>query len=101
MRHFDIVSMSQSLDFINLMTYDIHGTRDANIPSIGNRALAHADLTEMRESLDLLWRNNINPAKINLGIRLLRKKPRLPFPTPGGEYGSMRELCARCSRDRI
>jgi chitinase len=45
------------------MTYDIHGVWDANIPSLGAFVRAHTNLTEIEDSLDLLWRNNIDPAR--------------------------------------
>ncbi|KAK0630523.1 glycoside hydrolase superfamily [Bombardia bombarda] len=68
LRHFDIVAIDPIVDFLNVMTYDLHGTWDSNSPWIGAVALAHTNITEIDISLDLLWRNNINPAKINLGI---------------------------------
>ncbi|KAK3386681.1 putative chitinase [Podospora didyma] len=68
MRNFDIVAIDPIVDFLNIMTYDLHGTWDGTDPFIGAVALAHTNLTEIQESLDLLWRNNINPSKVNLGI---------------------------------
>ena len=68
LRGFDIVAIDPVVDFLNLMTYDLHGTWDGTDPYIGAVALAHTNLTEIQQSLDLLWRNNINPSKVNLGI---------------------------------
>ncbi|KAK3322953.1 glycoside hydrolase superfamily [Apodospora peruviana] len=68
LRGFDIVSLEASVDWFNVMTYDLHGTWDAIDPWIGNIMLAHTNLTEIRETMDLLWRNNISPSKVNLGI---------------------------------
>ncbi|KAJ5621955.1 chitinase [Penicillium herquei] len=68
MQHFDIVSIDPIIDWFNIMTYDLHGTWDSSDPYIGSVALAHTNLTEITESLDLLWRNNIDPAKVNLGL---------------------------------
>ncbi|KAK0625190.1 glycoside hydrolase superfamily [Bombardia bombarda] len=68
LRNFDIVAIDPIVDFLNLMTYDLHGTWDGTDPFIGAVALAHTNLTEIQQSLDLMWRNNINPAKVNLGI---------------------------------
>ena len=50
------------------MTYDLHGTWDAIDPFIGAIMLAHTNLTEIRQSMDLMWRNKISPAKVNMGI---------------------------------
>lgn len=68
LRGFDIVAIDPVVDFLNIMTYDLHGTWDGTDPYIGAVALAHTNLTEIQQSLDLLWRNNINPSKVNLGI---------------------------------
>ncbi|KAK3321874.1 hypothetical protein B0H66DRAFT_638391 [Apodospora peruviana] len=68
MRGFDIASLATHIDWFNVMTYDLHGTWDAIDPWIGNIMLAHTNLTEIRQTMDLMWRNNIPPAKINLGM---------------------------------
>jgi DUF917 family protein len=44
------------------------GTWDAGDPYIGNIMLAHTNLTEIRQTMDLLWRNNIDPSKVTMGI---------------------------------
>ncbi|KAF3384739.1 LysM domain-containing protein [Penicillium rolfsii] len=68
MQHFDIVSIDPIVSWFNIMTYDLHGTWDGNDPYIGTVALAHTNLTEIEQSLELLWRNNIEPSKVNLGL---------------------------------
>jgi chitinase len=50
------------------MTYDLHGVWDANDPFIGSVVAAHTNLTEIRLTMDLLWRNNINPSQVTLGL---------------------------------
>lgn len=80
MQHFDIVSIDPIIDWFNVMTYDLHGTWDSSDPYIGSVALAHTNLTEITESLDLLWRNNIDPAKVNLGLGFYGRST-LPFPS--------------------
>ncbi|KAF2223854.1 hypothetical protein BDZ85DRAFT_296016 [Elsinoe ampelina] len=67
LRHFDVSGMNQYVDWINLMSYDLHGIWDADNP-IGNQILAHTNLTEIDLALDLFWRNNIPPEDIVLGI---------------------------------
>ena len=57
----------QHVDFANFMTYDLHGTWDANDP-IGSHVLAHTNLTEISQALDLMWRNDVDPSKVNLGL---------------------------------
>ncbi|KAJ5933736.1 chitinase [Penicillium verhagenii] len=68
LQHFDIVSIDPIIDWFNIMTYDLHGTWDGDDPYVGAVAMAHTNLTEITESLDLLWRNNIDPARVNLGL---------------------------------
>jgi chitinase len=63
MRGFDIVKIDPIIDFFNIMTYDIHGTWDSTDPAIGAIAQAHTNLTEIELSLQLLWRNHIDPAR--------------------------------------
>ena len=60
--------MEPYLDWFNMMTYDIHGVWDASIDSLGPIAQAHTNLTEIKMGLELLWRNNINPARVVLGL---------------------------------
>ncbi|KAH7146903.1 hypothetical protein B0J13DRAFT_664619 [Dactylonectria estremocensis] len=67
MRHFDITASAKAVDYVNVMSYDLHGIWDANNP-IGSQVLAHSNLTEIDLALDLFWRNKVDPAKINLGI---------------------------------
>jgi chitinase len=44
------------------------GVWDSNVTSIGSYAYAHTNLTEINSALELLWRNNINPQRVNLGL---------------------------------
>jgi len=60
--------MEPIIDFFNVMTYDLHGTWDAGVKSIGNIVQAHTNLTEINLALQLLWRNNIDPANVNMGL---------------------------------
>lgn len=55
------------MDEFNLMAYDLHGTWDRDDP-IGPYVYSHTNLTEIDLALDLFWRNNITPNKINLGL---------------------------------
>ncbi|KAK2032539.1 putative chitinase [Colletotrichum zoysiae] len=68
LRGFDIKNIEPHLDFFNIMTYDIHGVWDQNVTSIGPYAFAHTNLTEIQTGLELLWRNNVNPQRVNLGL---------------------------------
>jgi GH18 family chitinase len=67
LRWFDLPHLVQYSNFINLMSYDLHGTWDQN-NEIGNKMYAHTNLTEVELALQLFWRVGIDPALINLGI---------------------------------
>ncbi|KAK3313314.1 glycoside hydrolase superfamily [Apodospora peruviana] len=68
LKGFDIVNLEPHIDFFNVMTYDIHGVWDKTISVLGPYAHAHTNLTEIEDALKLLWRNNINPERVNLGL---------------------------------
>lgn len=44
------------------------GTWDANNPWIGSIVNSHTNLTEIVGAMDLLWRNDIDPAKVVMGL---------------------------------
>lgn len=50
------------------MTYDLFGTWDTTDSYIGPYVYADTNMTQTILDMDLLWRNNINPQKVNLGI---------------------------------
>ncbi|KAI5291816.1 hypothetical protein KEM54_006393, partial [Ascosphaera aggregata] len=68
LRHFDIAKMEKTIDWFNVMSYDLHGTWDNDNRWTGPYVRAHTNLTEINTSLELLWRNNIDPAKVVLGL---------------------------------
>jgi chitinase len=92
LRHFDIQKTSEAVDWINLMSYDLHGIWDRDNP-IGAQILGHTNLTEVDMALDLLWRNSVEPDKVVLGIGFYGRsfkledskcnKPGCPFAGPG------------------
>ncbi|KAL2683336.1 hypothetical protein Neosp_007806 [[Neocosmospora] mangrovei] len=72
LRHFDLKGMETYVDWINLMSYDLHGVWDSDNP-IGNQVLAHTNLTEIDYALDLtnhaqFWRVGVEPSSIVLGL---------------------------------
>uniref|UniRef100_A0A0P0BUL1 chitinase n=1 Tax=Hypocrella siamensis TaxID=696354 RepID=A0A0P0BUL1_9HYPO len=67
LRWFSIERMAAYADWINLMTYDLHGTWDSTDP-IGSIIQAHTNLTEIKDAASLLWRNNVPPEKVVLGL---------------------------------
>jgi chitinase len=66
LRNFDLTAVDHA-DWVNVMSYDLHGVWDATNP-IGNRVLSHTNITEIKLALDLFWRNKVPAGKLNLGL---------------------------------
>ncbi|CEJ93482.1 hypothetical protein VHEMI09064 [[Torrubiella] hemipterigena] len=80
LRHFDLPGMVPHVDWINLMSYDLHGLWDSSNP-IGNHVLAHTNLTEIDLALDLFWRVDIKPQDIVLGLGFYGRSFHLTSPS--------------------
>jgi chitinase len=50
------------------MAYDLHGVWDGNNPYTQAIVQSHTNLTEIDLAAQLLWRNNIDPSKVVLGM---------------------------------
>lgn len=68
LQNFDLPGMMENVDWVNLMSYDLHGTWDRNDTWIGPVVAAHTNLTEIDEALKLFWRAGVQPAQITLGL---------------------------------
>ncbi|KAL2266866.1 hypothetical protein VTJ83DRAFT_4143 [Remersonia thermophila] len=68
LRHFDIAELEKSVEFFNIMSYDLHGLWDKGNKWLGAFLNSHTNMTEITEHLDLFWRNNVNPDKVTLGL---------------------------------
>jgi chitinase len=110
LKGFDIVSMSPYVDSFNFMSYDIHGTWDGNSPYTKSVIQPHTNLTEITEGLDLLWRNNIDPAKVVLGLGFYGRSFTLSDPTcttpgcpfsGGGDQGECTQTSGILSNSEI
>jgi GH18 family chitinase len=53
LQHFDLPGMLATTDFVNIMSYDLHGTWDGTDPWIGKVVGAHTNLTEIKNTLQL------------------------------------------------
>ncbi|KAJ5906723.1 uncharacterized protein N7473_003639 [Penicillium subrubescens] len=69
LKGFDIVGISNYMDWFNFMSYDIHGIWDSSSEWTNSVVNLHTNLTGAH-SLALFgtFRNNINPAKVALGL---------------------------------
>ncbi|KAF4906599.1 Chitotriosidase-1 [Colletotrichum fructicola] len=66
LRHFDLKAVDH-VDFVNVMSYDLHGVWDGKNP-IGQHIYGHTNLTEMEQAFDLFWRNDVPANKLNMGL---------------------------------
>ncbi|RAL14681.1 bacteriodes thetaiotaomicron symbiotic chitinase [Aspergillus homomorphus CBS 101889] len=86
LKGFDLAGMAKYVDFFNFMAYDIHGTWDGTSKWTSSVVNPHTNLTEISAGLDLLWRNNIDPSKVLLGLGFYGRSFTLADPscnTPG------------------
>ncbi|KAF3112314.1 hypothetical protein TWF706_010901 [Orbilia oligospora] len=67
LRWFDLEKIHPNVDFINVMSYDLHGIWDSTNP-IGPQVLGHTNMTEIDLALDLFWRTNVPSSKVHLGV---------------------------------
>lgn len=87
LRWFDLKAVDY-VDFVNIMSYDLHGVWDSTNP-IGNNIYAHTNLTEIKLAMDLFWRNGVKADKLNLGLGFYGRSFQLSDPTcyqPGCQF---------------
>ncbi|RDW83598.1 glycoside hydrolase family 18 protein [Aspergillus mulundensis] len=80
MRWFDLPGMLKYADWMNLMSYDLHGVWDSSNP-IGSVLHAHTNLTEIKLAAELLWRVNVKPHQVALGFGFYGRSFTLSDPT--------------------
>ncbi|EAQ91551.1 hypothetical protein CHGG_03486 [Chaetomium globosum CBS 148.51] len=91
LRGFDVAGMIEHIDWFNVMSYDIHGTWDGNSKWTQPLALPHSNISEIRDGLNLLWRNNVPRHKVVLGLAFYGRSFTLKSAscnTPGCEFRS-------------
>lgn len=98
---FDIKEIAKASDYVNFMTYNLHGAWDVNDP-IGSHVLAHTNLTEINSALDLLWRNEVPANKVNLGLAFYSRTFQLADKDcwkPGCKFkgGGLKGACTKTS----
>ncbi|OBT95257.1 hypothetical protein VE01_07622 [Pseudogymnoascus verrucosus] len=89
LQHFDVKGMEPHVDWFNIMSYDIHGVLDSSNRFSGPFARPHANLTEIDESLSLLWRAGLSAGNVVLGLGWYGRSFKLADPsctTPGCRF---------------
>ena len=67
LQHFDLSGLQDSVDWFNLMAYDLHGVWDAESKFVGPYIAPHTNITEIDAALDLLWRAGVDSSKVVMG----------------------------------
>uniref|UniRef100_A0A8H7XM16 GH18 domain-containing protein n=1 Tax=Psilocybe cubensis TaxID=181762 RepID=A0A8H7XM16_PSICU len=68
LQHFDLPALLKSADWVNIMTYDLHGVWDKNDTNVGPFVLAHTNLTEIMDTMQLFRNVQIDPSQMVMGI---------------------------------
>ncbi|KAH5292828.1 hypothetical protein HBI11_188100 [Parastagonospora nodorum] len=101
LQHFDLSSLVKSVDWFNIMSYDLHGTWDKGNKWTGASLNSHTNLTEVDLAMDLLWRNDVDPTKVVLGLAFYGRAFSMTSETcstPGCAYESGAQK-GKCSRE--
>ncbi|EJT79718.1 hypothetical protein GGTG_04802 [Gaeumannomyces tritici R3-111a-1] len=101
LQHFDLKALSKSVDWFNVMSYDLHGTWDKGNEWTGAFLNTHTNLTEIDQALDLIWRNDIDPGTVVLGLGFYGRAFTVTSPSciePGCTFESGAEM-GECSRE--
>ncbi|KAH8768982.1 family 18 glycosyl hydrolase [Diaporthe sp. PMI_573] len=87
LQHFDLKAIQPNVDWFNFMSYDLHGTWDAQSKFLGPNIAPHTNVTEIDLGLDLLWRAGVKPEKVIMGFGWYGRSFTLTDPscnTPNG-----------------
>ena len=68
LRGFDPKAMEPYVDFFSFMSYDLHGSWDADIKALGSLVRPQTDIREIANDSVPLFFDDLNPAKINFGL---------------------------------
>ncbi|KAH6608262.1 chitinase (class v) [Trichoderma cornu-damae] len=80
LQNFDIKALESQVDWFNIMTYDVHGSWDIDNQWTGPWVNSHTNMTEIQQALDLLWRNDISPTKVTMGMSFYSRSFTLTDP---------------------
>ncbi|KAI3088813.1 CAZyme family GH18 [Penicillium roqueforti] len=80
LQHFDLKELAKHVSFFNIMSYDMHGIWDEGNKWTGSYLNAHTNLTEIKQGMDLLWRNDVNPDQVVMGLAFYGRT----YTTSGG-----------------
>ncbi|KAH6671248.1 glycoside hydrolase superfamily [Halenospora varia] len=67
LRGFDAKAMESSVDWFGFMAYDLHGSWDTDVKTLGSLVRGQTDIRDISSDTLPLWFAGLNPAKINFG----------------------------------
>lgn len=68
LRGFDPKAMEPYVDFFGFMAYDLHGSWDSDVQTLGSIVRGQTDIREIYHDTQPLWFDTLDPAKINFGL---------------------------------
>ncbi|KAF2206905.1 carbohydrate-binding module family 18 protein [Cercospora zeae-maydis SCOH1-5] len=71
LQHFGVKGLLANADFLGFMSYDLHGTWDADVPQIGKQVLGHTNIKDIEKDLIPLWFDLEESDMQNLNIELV------------------------------
>ncbi|KAK1756646.1 glycoside hydrolase, partial [Echria macrotheca] len=102
LQHFDLKSLAKEVSWFNVMSYDLHGMWDFPNKWTGPYLNAHTNLTEISDALDLIWRNDIKPEMVVLGLGFYGRAFRATSQSclePGCTFQQKPAEGGRCSKE--
>ncbi|KAH7117301.1 oviduct-specific glycoprotein [Dactylonectria macrodidyma] len=81
LRWFDGKAMEPYVDFFGFMAYDLHGSWDADVLTLGKLVRGQADIREISSNTVPLWFDGLNPSKINFGLAMYGRGYTLADPS--------------------
>lgn len=81
LRWFDAKALEPYVDFFGFMAYDLHGSWDADVLTLGKKVRGQADIREIASNTVPLWFDGLNMAKINFGLAMYGRGYTLADPT--------------------
>ena len=91
LRGFDVTRLQKYVSWFNLMSYDLHGMWDQHNRFTGPYLEGHTNITEIDAGLDLLWRNDIDPGNVVMGLAFYGRSFTMSDPscyTPGCTFST-------------
>jgi chitinase len=67
------VRIEPYIDFMGLMAYDLHGSWETDVNTLGSKVHPQTDITEIDRDLLPLWFDGVDPGKLNMGIAYYRQ----------------------------